>query len=85
MARDYTASQPQKLKGEFGVGAQHMSLRRNDHHLTLATQWANSVLRFALDHQLRGRALRMQATYQHRALHEPGFGTSRNELSGLML
>ncbi len=47
------------------------SLRRGGRPLTFATQWANSVLRYALDQKLRGRALREQATFQHRVLHEP--------------
>ncbi|MDP4006814.1 reverse transcriptase domain-containing protein [Methylobacterium sp. NEAU K] len=50
-----------------------MGLRKNGRPLTRAAQWANSVLSYALDFQMRGRALRMQASYQHRVLHQPSF------------
>ncbi|MCJ2061319.1 hypothetical protein MKK63_01125 [Methylobacterium sp. J-088] len=50
-----------------------MGLRKDGRPLTRAAQWANSVLSYALDFQMRGQALRAQAAYHHRALHEPGF------------
>ncbi|MGU3287665.1 reverse transcriptase domain-containing protein [Methylobacterium mesophilicum] len=50
-----------------------MGLRKDGLPLTRAAQWANSVLGYALDCQMRGRDLHVQASYHHRLLHEPRF------------
>jgi hypothetical protein len=49
------------------------SLRQGGRPLTLAIQWANSIMAYALDQKLRGRALRGQAVYLHYALYDPSY------------
>jgi hypothetical protein len=67
------AEQLEDIKRRVRSWGASMGLRKNGRPLTRAAQWANSVLSYALDFQMRGQNLRSQASYLHLALHEPGF------------